>query len=94
MHYWAECQDIGRILLTPYPPKPRQRGCLWLKKRINIYEAFTTVFQFEIKGSDLDVVHGGGDGLALVFQNHGPVFACVCVCSVCSVYVCVWCVYV
>ena len=71
VYYLAECVDNGRILLTPYPPEARKKGCMWLKQPIDIYGAFSTAFQFEIKGRAWDRVHGGGDGLALVLQNEG-----------------------
>ena len=71
IHYRVECEDNGRIHLTPYPPETRKRGCVWLKKATDIYGAFSAVFQFEIKGVEWDKVHTGGDGLALVFQNEG-----------------------
>ena len=47
MYYLAECVDNGRILLTPYPPEVRKKGCMWLKQPIDIYGAFSTAFPFE-----------------------------------------------
>ena len=71
MYYRAECVDNGRMLLTPFPPEPRQKGCVWLRSPIDIYRAFSTAIQFEVKGIAWDAEHGGGDGLAMVFQNDG-----------------------
>ncbi|EKX32024.1 hypothetical protein GUITHDRAFT_148917 [Guillardia theta CCMP2712] len=71
-YFLTECVDNGRVHLTPYPPEPNKRGCLWYNRPVEVFSAFTSTFRFEIEGSELDATHGGGDGIAFVMQNEGP----------------------
>eukprot|EP00960_Hanusia_phi_P054366 762635-Hanusia_phi.AAC.2 len=61
-YFLAECVDNGRVHLTPYPPEPNKKGCLWYKQPVEIFSAFTSTFRFEIEVMSFSLLSPDSDG--------------------------------